>query len=272
MQSQVNGALGIMRGLATLKVLGVCVVSACCVVTVLNAVSWQGGSNGSGMFATAAPTGGRAPSSTRIIFERDDPSRISETTLIDEKTDQLPAPEVLQQRPVVNEVETVSFQAPSSDNGDTASFKSTEETRRLQMYLSRLGHYGSDIDGRDGPETRNAVLDYIKASGHGISPNDTNALLVALSRDALTTSALPAKRPSVAVASETRADEAAMTADDIRRAQTALKILNDEITVDGVFGNQTRTAIVEFQALYGLPITGNVDAELFDQLARFNLL
>ena len=62
------------------------------------------------------------------------------------------------------------------------------------------------------------------------------------------------------------------TAEHIRRAQLWLRAIskaNDRIPsvfIDGIYGNETRNAVSEFQKYYELPITGELDSATFDKI------
>ena len=40
------------------------------------------------------------------------------------------------------------------------------------------------------------------------------------------------------------------------------------LEIDGIFGPRTRNSLEQFQAVYGLPVTGRVDAAVWDRLYR----
>ncbi len=60
--------------------------------------------------------------------------------------------------------------------------------------------------------------------------------------------------------------------DKVRHLQYMLSVLSSYITqipplqVDGVYGSQTRAAVLAVQRRYGLPETGNVDAQTWDEI------
>ena len=58
----------------------------------------------------------------------------------------------------------------------------------------------------------------------------------------------------------------------VQKIQAGLKAFgNDGMEIDGVIGAKTRAAIREFQSLFGLPVTGEPDAEALRQDARDRL-
>ncbi len=66
---------------------------------------------------------------------------------------------------------------------------------------------------------------------------------------------------------------AAVEADPtIMRVQAGLKAFgNDAITVDGILGQDTQTAIREFQSLFGLPVTGRPDDTFLAKMREVGL-
>ncbi|MEQ9571495.1 MAG: peptidoglycan-binding domain-containing protein, partial [Nitratireductor sp.] len=46
---------------------------------------------------------------------------------------------------------------------------------------------------------------------------------------------------------------------------------HDGIDLDGIVGEQTSSAIREFQSLFGLPVTGQPDAQLLAKMTEIGL-
>jgi peptidoglycan hydrolase-like protein with peptidoglycan-binding domain len=68
------------------------------------------------------------------------------------------------------------------------------------------------------------------------------------------------------------APRAALPAERIIRIQAGLKAFgNDAIEIDGVIGAQTKAAIHEFQALFGLPETGEADEAVYAKMKEIGL-
>ncbi len=64
-----------------------------------------------------------------------------------------------------------------------------------------------------------------------------------------------------------------VTSQDIIRVQASLKAFgNDGIVVDGVSRGATVSAIKEFRKLFGLPINGNIDADLMAKMREIGLI
>jgi peptidoglycan hydrolase-like protein with peptidoglycan-binding domain len=92
---------------------------------------------------------------------------------------------------------------------------------------------------------------------------------------------LPDPQPPVPSDSAPRADtvaagveEVADTGPDpmIMKIQAGLKAFgNDKMVVDGVIGSQTKAALREFQSLFGLPVTGEPNREVYAKMREIGL-
>ena len=60
---------------------------------------------------------------------------------------------------------------------------------------------------------------------------------------------------------------------EVVKVQAALKAFgNTSVVVDGLAGGQTETAIREFQGLFRLPVTGEIDGPLLDKMRDVGLI
>lgn len=153
----------------------------------------------------------------------------------------------------------------------------------LQRMLAGLGFYEGEIDGIKGPVTRDAVERYKVSVGlRGIELTIAE-LLTSLRNNTMVTAAIPTPRPRAdegAAALPPPADplptvlrEAPPPDRTVLKVQAGLKAFgNAAITVDGVAGDQTRAAVREFQALFRMPVTGEIDRELVDKMAAIGLI
>ncbi|MBV2142631.1 peptidoglycan-binding protein [Falsochrobactrum sp. TDYN1] len=67
--------------------------------------------------------------------------------------------------------------------------------------------------------------------------------------------------------------QAKVSSQDIVRVQAGLKAFgNDRVSVDGVPGKSTQEAVREFQKLFGLPMTGEIDAVLIGKMREIGLI
>lgn len=167
-----------------------------------------------------------------------------------------------------------------------------EGVRRVQEILKSLDLYEGTVDGLAGPQTGSAVAHYqrlvgLTASGQideallkqlGVTPAEATAepaapaMLQNASVPVPSDPPLPQPRPSgegqVLQASLKTAEPDA----HIVRIQAGLRAFgNDGIELDGVVGARTRSAIKEFQSLFGLPVTGEPDAAVYAKMREIGL-
>lgn len=164
-----------------------------------------------------------------------------------------------------------------------------DPTAELQQMLAELGFYDAAVDGIAGPRTQAAIDAYKTSVGLRGIELSTDELLTSLRNNMMVTAAIPRPRPdaaapqvetspeSVSPAPEhNRVQDAAQApvADpDVLRVQAGLKAFgNDGIRVDGVAGEQTRMAVREFQALFRMPVTGEIDPALLDKMVAVGLI
>jgi peptidoglycan hydrolase-like protein with peptidoglycan-binding domain len=160
----------------------------------------------------------------------------------------------------------------------------------IQELLSKLGYYEGEVDGLAGPMTVSAIDAYKDNTGlRGIEL--TNAELMQSLRNNLdVTAAIPAprpgKRPETPAPVEDTITEllesarngeipspAAIPSAEVVKVQAALKAFgNTDITIDGLAGDQTQAAIREFQTLFRIPVTGEVDGALLDKMRDVGLI
>ena len=199
-----------------------------------------------------------------------------------------PAPRP-QMQPQVNDTtilierETTTASVPSAD----------PQVRTVQEVLHGLKLYTGAIDGLAGPQTARAVeayqqlvgleptgkidatlLNQLGTAGAEMRPRAQEALPEAFASvdtdDEAAAVPLPLPRPDAAVAA---AEAPAREADPhVLRVQAGLKAFgNDGIELDGVVGPRTRSAIREFQSLFGLPETGEPDAAVYAKMREIGL-
>lgn len=158
---------------------------------------------------------------------------------------------------------------------------------QMQTMLASLGFYDSKIDGIEGPRTRAAIEAYKTSVGLRGIDLSAEELLTSLRNNMMVTAAIPRPRPDTAEpvpipavtpapSSERRigaAAEAPVADPSVLRVQAGLKAFgNEQIRVDGVAGEQTRLAIREFQSLFRLPVTGEIDDALIDKMVAVGLI
>ena len=156
--------------------------------------------------------------------------------------------------------------------------------QQVQGILKDLNFYDGTVDGLTGPATRKAIQAYQLKVGLPGSGEIDNALLDQLGARQTTaaiphpaprpvdTSAVPSAKPTVIPVSAP-ADGATQAPDArIVKIQAGLKAFgNDDMQLDGKVGARTKVAIKEFQALFGLPETGEPDEAVYVKMRQIGL-
>lgn len=147
---------------------------------------------------------------------------------------------------------------------------------RVQAVLRDLDFYDGEVDGLTGPNTRKAIEAYRKTVGLPVTGDIDAALLEQLG--AATAGIAPQPVPVPRIGPEKLVPEAKPAASAngpdprIIKIQAGLKAFgNDGIEIDGVAGSRTRSAIREFQSLFGLPVTGEPDEVLYRKMHEIGL-
>ncbi|MBC2884724.1 peptidoglycan-binding protein [Ochrobactrum sp. CM-21-5] len=178
------------------------------------------------------------------------------------------------------------------------------EIARLQQRLATLGIYKGSVDGFSGPQTREAMerwraLQQKLGVGQAGTPagvddraDDNVAKIITLAVPAprpepavlktqtpskrapdlssLESRPAPEKKPAAATATPKPAN---VSSQDIVRVQAGLKAFgNDLVRVDGTPGKATQEAIREFQKLFGMRVTGEIDAVLIGKMREIGLI
>ena len=194
----------------------------------------------------------------------------------------------------IPESRVTTFRIQQSDPQSTASIPRIRRpvhynlVRDLQDAMRIAGAYSGESDGVMGPQTRKAIEDYQSATGLKVTGEPTDGLLVHVRLAGLKSVVTPKWRPTrtkepVATSqiwsrSQERTAKPASEPKDpvgdlIVEIQTGLSnIAYSEVEVDGVVGQQTRTAISHFQKHYRLPITGEPDKLVRDKLREIGAL
>jgi peptidoglycan hydrolase-like protein with peptidoglycan-binding domain len=160
--------------------------------------------------------------------------------------------------------------APARPKGDPA-------IEEVQAILKELNFYAGDVDGLAGPNTKKAIEDYQSKMGLTVTGKVDPELLDQLGAAAQTTAGIvpiPVPRAEAVKTVPATALAAAPTGPDeqIMKIQAGLKAFgNDGIELDGVLGAQTKAAIHEFQALFGLPETGLPDDAVYAKMREIGL-
>lgn len=156
--------------------------------------------------------------------------------------------------------------------------KADPVVEKVQAILQSMNLYDGAVDGIDGPNTRQAVEAYRKTVGLAPGGIDEDLLSQLGARE--TTAAIepddfvpPEPQPKPEMVSA-KVEPAVATGSDqlIMKIQAGLKAFgNDRMEIDGVIGAKTRAAIREFQALFGMPVTGEPNEEVYAKMREIGL-
>ncbi|MER9298517.1 peptidoglycan-binding protein [Mesorhizobium sp. M0621] len=171
-------------------------------------------------------------------------------------------------------------------SGAPAPIKGDPVVEQVQGILKDLDFYSGTVDGISGPNTRKAIQAYQQKVGLNASGEIDALLLDQLGATPKTASVVPRPQPrpdtpvAVPVSLQTNSGQAnaeqtnTAQAPDARivKIQAGLKAFgNDDMQLDGVVGARTKSAIKEFQSLFGLPQTGEPDEIVYVKMREIGL-
>ncbi|MEM9277758.1 MAG: peptidoglycan-binding protein [Pseudomonadota bacterium] len=176
-------------------------------------------------------------------------------------------------------VQTISLKnipVPTANPSKPKSFAAQSSlVREVQASLADVGIYKGKVDGIYGDETRRAIQEYQKKAGiipdgeasYGLLANIKSAFAVAQLQNrnrAEQAQPVATKTPELIVLDNAM----------ISRVQSGLREIygDDEISVDGIFGNQTRNALKRFQERFKLKMTGELDEETLAKLREAGIV
>jgi peptidoglycan hydrolase-like protein with peptidoglycan-binding domain len=153
--------------------------------------------------------------------------------------------------------------------------KRDPKTEQAQAALKELGLYGGEVDGIFGPNTRTAIELYQTKMGLAVTGQPDDRLLDDLGSVSTTAGIVPtpAPRPELAPKTQPEFPGAAVPGDQsLIRIQAGLRAFgNEAVEIDGVLGARTKSAILEFQSLFGLPQTGEPDGAVLAKMQQIGL-
>lgn len=196
------------------------------------------------------------------------------------------APEKQAAAPASQAEETPAPALVIAPGSDPQAAKSDPEVAKLQQKLAALGFYEGPVDGVPGPQTRKALETWrevqARAGVRADEPADEPAAIaVPQTRpqrtesqiDRATTAGVAPRPVSVEKAQPQPQPVISVSSQEIIRVQAGLKAFgNDLVTVDGVPGKTTQDAVREFQKLFRLKVTGQIDAELVAKMREIGLI
>ena len=155
--------------------------------------------------------------------------------------------------------------------------------RETQEALAVMGLYKGKIDGISGSATSAAIIDYQKSANMLPDGSISYELLSRIQASGAATERIVEERKnqppappvqqvslplSVAGVKLSQPKPSSFDREMVVRIQSGLKerFGEENIDVDGVFGNQTRNALKRFQAFFDLDPTGEIDARTLEKL------
>lgn len=143
---------------------------------------------------------------------------------------------------------------------------------QVQGILKDLDLYGGAVDGLPGPNTRKAIEGYRKMVGLPAGGDIDDTLLEQLGAKPITSAIKPQPAPR-GVPTDVAAKPVTGPDQRVTKIQAGLKAFgNDAIEIDGVAGARTKSAIREFQALFGLPESGEADEAVYAKMREIGLI
>ena len=206
-----------------------------------------------------------------------------------------------------NEVTTFKIERPGDEAvttnalppGQTPGQQPNQLVKDIQDELIRRGLYNGTADGVIGPRTSAAILFFEETVGMPQSGDATPDVLAALKTDSIGPSTVPAEKPRADITSAASEEDPVAAAirsaeKQVRTAPAASKqVPSSELTsvdlvlkiqkglvamayanvgVDGVAGEQTRSAIRHFQKHYNLPENGEPNEAVLKKLKEIGAI
>lgn len=243
---------------------GICTFAVAFSLVAGNALYGQNGGHPVPLFATRDATITQSVPSSAVA-----PRRVATRPV--ESAAQIPVPEM---RP--------RAEAPAAEPSVAGLVGET------QAALKAAGFYGGEVDGLYGPKTREAILNFEKVAGlpqTGLVNEEVASRAAqwrgqnVARRDA---APQPVAKPREAARVEPARDDVREVSIDIRDVRDAALIARVQIglinfgetgiSVDGLIGEQTISAIRNFQSRYGLPVTGVPDDVLLRKMEQIGAL
>lgn len=248
----------------------------------VNALFLQSHKHPSAWFETRAYQTNEALKPDERLIETTAPQKDVTRILIDPQTTALIKPPAERPQNTVQYVQLPRVELPVEQAGNGSQNLIAE----IQMLLATMGFYDGEVDGLTGPMTRAAIDVYKTSAGlSGVAMTQeqllnnirrSNAVLAAVPRQQMPTPIFPEPtlRPNETAPEDIAQRIGPSSRDErVRRVQAGLKAFgNNSISIDGVFGSQTRASIREFQALFELPVTGEIDDQLVEKMVTIGLI
>jgi peptidoglycan hydrolase-like protein with peptidoglycan-binding domain len=253
-----------------------------------NAMWYQPGAHPSPLLRTRLPF--THPQTTNLDEEPGGASPRKVTTFVIQREDEAAAAKSEQPKPEP-EAELVHIQPAATPVTGSTLITS------IQKELTRRGLYDGPADGKTGPKTAAAILRFEKQAGRPESGDASETLLAALQKEPAAertrTAARPAERPYenvkggkgeldpvAAAIRNAEVDPEFIPKVDIPASSELVmniqkgltNLAYTDVSIDGVAGEQTRTAIRHFEKHYRLPETGQPSDKVLKKMKEIGAL
>lgn len=154
----------------------------------------------------------------------------------------------------------------SSSNGTCKPGDTGDNVKKIQKRLKALGYYNNSIDGDYGSGTKAAVTEFQKRNSLKATGEVNSATLKKLNSS-------DAKKASAGASSSSGSSSSSGTCkpgdngENVKKVQKRLKALGYyDNSIDGDYGNGTKSAVKEFQKKNNLKVTGEVNSATLKKL------
>jgi peptidoglycan hydrolase-like protein with peptidoglycan-binding domain len=193
-----------------------------------------------------------------------------------EKLAVAPQPRTINRNVLTQTISLKNIPVPMANPGRSIKNFKAPMVREVQGALAELGLYPGKVDGIYGSGTKQAIMNFQTSAGilpDGLATFELlNSLNATVSVSRSRAEVAPATMNNSIVSENiTVADFDTQT---VKRIQSGLKekFGADEIDVDGVFGNQTRAAIRQFQEFFELKPSGEIDRQTFEKMLSAGII
>ncbi len=155
-----------------------------------------------------------------------------------------------------------SGSSSSSSSGTCSPGDHGENVKKIQKRLKTLGYYTGSIDGDYGNGTKTAVKNFQRVNGLNSNGYVNQSTLQKLNSSS-------AKKAGSASSSGSSSGTCAPgdSGDQVKKVQKRLRALGYYSgSIDGDYGNGTKTAVKEFQRTNGLSVNGTVNSSTLNKL------
>ena len=146
--------------------------------------------------------------------------------------------------------------------------KPSELVAAVQKALIATGDFNGEVDGLMGPVTRSAIKAYQKRNGFEETGNASRLLLSAIEQDLPSISRKTDPLSGLIAGTIENAKKEEYDRELVRQIQSGLANRGLGVSVDGLYGSKTRSAIEAFQRKHNLEVTGRPEPAVLKTLKK----